>query len=60
MGARSKGVNVPSKNKPTQDHNAGDEADMEAAIYAQLELDLAEKSKILEDFSPGAGINVIY
>ena len=53
MGARSKSVNISTKPKPTQDPNAAEEADMEAAIYAQLELDLAEKSKVLEDLAPG-------
>ena len=51
-GARSKSVNVSSKTKPTQDPNdAAIEADMEAAIYAQLELDLGEKAKILENLT---------
>ena len=53
LGARSKSVNVSTKPKPTQDVNAAEEAEIEAAIYAQMELDLAEKSKILEDLAPG-------
>ena len=51
LGARSKSVNAPSKK--ANDTNAAEEADMEAAIMAQLELTLAGKTDSLEEFATG-------
>ena len=54
LGARSKSVNAPSKK--ANDPNAAEEADMEAAIMAQLELTLAGKTDSLEEFATGYNI----
>ena len=51
LGARSKSVNAPSKK--ANDTNAAEEADMEAAIMAQLELTLAGKTDSMEEFATG-------
>ena len=50
LGARSKSVNAASKKT---DSNAAEDADMEAAIMAQLELALAGTSNLTEEAPTG-------